>query len=143
MKTAFIELLKNSLGKHVEGEASGFSKWLNGKIHRVSDEGDIELEFTVREDLCNPYGVMHGGAMSAILDEVMGLLLFIKSEENATYLALGIHAHFVKAAKMGETLIAIPHIVRIGRQVAAVHCELRSVQGHLVAQGSANFLRMT
>lgn len=143
MKKEFIELMRSAVGKHVEGKASGFSKWLNGRIRSVQENGDLEMEFDVRPDMCNPFGVLHGGAASAIADEIMGLLLFVKSEETATYLSMSIHVQFIKTAKMGDTVIAVPEIVRIGKQTAVVHCALKSMDGVVVAHASSNFLRMS
>lgn len=143
MKTEFVELLKKHIGSRVEGRGTGLSNWLDGKVHAVADDGTIEMEFEVREDMCNPFGVLHGGAMSAIIDEVLGLQLFAQSDETATFLALGLHVDFVKSAKLGELLVAKPQVVRIGTRVATVRCELFDAKGNLVAQGSSNFLRMS
>ena len=142
MKLEFIEYLKQHIGQHVEGQTSGFTQWLNGKIKSVSDEGDIEMEFEVRENMLNPFGVMHGGALAAILDEVLGMQLYVKSDEDAAYLSLGMNVDFVKAAKPTDTIIAKPHVIRIGRKTANVTCELRNQDGVVLAHASSNFLRM-
>ncbi|MCH2043243.1 MAG: PaaI family thioesterase [Saprospiraceae bacterium] len=144
MKTEFIALLKEQEGKHLEGHhVDGFTKWLNGKLASISDTGDTKVEFEVRADMCNLFGIIHGGAISAIMDEIMGFQLFIKSEDTATYLAMNIVVDFVKSAKKGEILTAIPSVVRIGRKTANMSCELLNAQGVVIARSSSNFLRMT
>jgi len=92
--------------------------------------------------MLNHFGVVHGGALAWILDEVLGMQLYIKSDEDAAYLSLGINVDFVKAAKVTDTIIARPKVVRIGRKTANVTCELQNQEGTILAHGSSNFLRM-
>lgn len=143
MKTEFINLLKQNIGKSVGGQITGFGAWLNGRIKSVTDEGDIQLDFEVREDMLNPMGTMHGGALAAIIDEILGMQLFAKSKEDAAFLAINIQVDFIKAVRLGETLTAIPNVVRIGRRAANVNCTLVDTKGVVIAKGSSNFMRMT
>ncbi|MCP4440430.1 MAG: PaaI family thioesterase [Aureispira sp.] len=143
MKTEFVNLLKQNIGKTVEGHVAGFGAWLNGRIKSVTDEGNIELDFEVREEMLNPMGTMHGGALAAIIDEILGMQLFAKSDEGATYLAINIQVDFIKAVRVGETLTAIPEVVRIGRRAANVACVLVNSKGVVISRGSSNFMKMT
>jgi acyl-coenzyme A thioesterase 13 len=140
MKLEFIEFLKAEIGNHVEGKAAPFSNWLNGKIIAVADNGDIEMAFTVRSEMLNPFQVIHGGAISAILDELMGMQLFIKSSEEESFLALNLAVDFMKSAREGEILTGKPMIVRKGKRTATMTCQLFNAKGDIVAQASSNFL---
>jgi uncharacterized protein (TIGR00369 family) len=139
MKTEFIAFLKTQIGRHVEGNAAPFSNWLNGKILAVNEQGDIEMAFIIREEMLNPFQVAHGGALSAILDELMGMQLFIKSGEES-YLALNLAVDFLKSCRAGEILTGTPVVVRKGRRTATLTCQLKNEKGDVVAQASSNFL---
>lgn len=142
MKLAFIDFLKSEIGNHVEGKAAPFSNWLNGRIISVADNGDIEMAFTVRGEMLNPFQVVHGGALSAMLDELMGMQLFVKSEEDESFLALNLTVDFMKSAREGEILTGKPILVRKGRRTATMTCQLFNAKGDIVAQASSNFLAM-
>lgn len=139
MKTEFIAFLKTQIGRHVEGNAAPFSNWLNGKILAVNEQGDMEMAFIIREEMLNPFQVAHGGALSAILDELMGMQLFIKSGEES-YLALNLAVDFLKSCRVGEVLTGAPVVVRKGRRTATLTCQLKNEKGDVVAQASSNFL---
>ena len=69
-----IELLLQLKGKHMTSNFSPVAKWLNGKLIDVA-EGSMEIEYEVREDMCNPMRTLHGGIASTILDDIVGLSL--------------------------------------------------------------------
>lgn len=139
MKTEFIAFLKTQIGRHVEGNAAPFSNWLNGKILAINEQGDIQMAFIIREEMLNPFQVAHGGALSAMLDELMGMQLFIKSGEES-YLALNLAVDFLKSCRAGEILTGTPIVVRKGRRTATLTCQLLNEKGDVVAQASSNFL---
>lgn len=142
MRTEVIQFLKQQLGQHVEGQASGFSQWLNGKLLHISDAGDLEMSFEVRPEMLNPFQVLHGGMVSAILDEAMGMQLYIKSSDAEAFLALNLSVDFMKACRVGEVLTARPLVVRKGKRTATLTCQLTNSKGDLVAQASSNFMHV-
>lgn len=142
MKTDFLELMKANIGKHISEQTVGLGKWLNGRIEAVNSEsGQVRLSFEVREDMLNPLGMLHGGAMAAILDECMGMQLFLSTDEGS-YVAIGLHVDFLNKALPGQRVIAVPHVTRVGRSVAHATCELYNEEGKLLAKGSNNFSRI-
>jgi acyl-coenzyme A thioesterase 13 len=142
MKKDVLEFIKANLGKPAAEHLQGFGAWLNGKVLHISDQADLELEFEVREDMLNPLGTIHGGALAAILDEVMGMQLFLKSNDDDAYFALNISVDFIKNAKFGEKLKVVPHLVRLGRKTATLRADIYNETGLIVAQASSNFLKL-
>jgi len=143
MKTEFLAFLKENIDMNTSEHIAGFGGWLNGTLQSVSDEGDVVLVFKVREEMLNPMGTIHGGAMASILDEMMGMQLFVKSGEADTYFAMNIVVDFVKNAKFDELLTAKPELVRMGRKTANLRCTVYNQNGDVVAHGSSNFLKVS
>jgi uncharacterized protein (TIGR00369 family) len=100
------------------------------------------LEFDVREEMLNPMGTIHGGAIAAILDEAMGMQLFVKSSNDDTFFALNISVDFVKNAKLGEKLRVSTEVVRIGKNTANLKSIILNSKEEVVAHGSSNFLKI-
>ncbi len=142
MKADYIKMLQANIGVNMGKQLPGFGGWLNGALSKINGEGDVELEFEVREDMLNPMGAIHGGAIAAIIDEILGFQLFLKSAEDAAYVSMTMNIDFLRAAKAGEVITAIPKIIRIGKRTANVTCVLNNAEGKIIAQGGSNFMRV-
>jgi uncharacterized protein (TIGR00369 family) len=142
MKTEYIQKIRENLNQPMSEYLPGFGAWLNGAVTAVDEEGHIELAFEVRENMLNPMGAIHGGAVAAIIDEVLGFQIFLKSDEGAAYVSMTMNVDFLKAAKVGDIITGLPKVIRIGRRTANVRCVLQNQKGELVAQGVSNFMRV-
>ncbi len=142
MKKEVIAFFKKNLGTKTSEHMKGLGAWLNATIIDINDDGDLTLEFEVREEMLNPLSTIHGGALAAILDEAMGMQLFVKSKDEDAFFALNIAVDFVKNAKFGEKLLVMPKVVRIGRNTANLKAEILNFDGVVIAQGSSNFLKI-
>ena len=142
MKVDYIKMLQSNIGVKMGTQLPGFSGWLNGAVSKISEEGDIEVEFEVREDMLNPMGAIHGGAIAAIIDEILGFQLFLKSAEDAAYVSMTMNIDFLRAAKAGDVITAIPKIIRIGKRTANVACVINNADGKIIARGGSNFMRI-
>lgn len=142
MKTSYIKQLQENIGQSMKGKMAGFGGWLDGKVTKIDDEGNLEMQFVVREDMLNPMGNIHGGAVAAIVDEILGFQIFLQSAEDAAYVSMTMNVDFLRGAKGGETITAIPKVIRIGKKTANVTCQLLDSQGKVVAQGTSNFMRV-
>lgn len=142
MKTKYINMLRENIGATMKGQIPGFGGWLDGKVTQVSEQGDLEMEFEVREEMLNPMGNIHGGAVAAIIDEILGFQLFLKSAEDAAYVSMTMNVDFLRAAQVGHIITAVPQIVRIGKRTANVVCELLNAEGKIIAKAGSNFMRV-
>lgn len=142
MKIAHIQKLQAHIGQPLKGHIPGFASWLNGSVKAITETGDLQLDFKVREEMLNPMGNMHGGAIAAVIDEILGFQLFLKAPEETAYVSMTMNIDFLRAARPGEVLTAIPEVIRIGNKIANVSCVIVNVAGKRVAQGTSNFMRV-
>lgn len=142
MKAKYVEMLQNNIGATMKGQIAGFGGWLNGKITKAEEDGSIEMEFTVREEMLNPMGNIHGGAIAAIIDEILGFQLFLQSAEDAAYVSMTMNVDFLRAAQVDHIITAVPQVIRIGKRTANVVCELLNAEGKIIAKASSNFMRV-
>lgn len=141
MKTEFYNLLKNNIGKDIGPNAVGLTVWLNPRIESISEEGRVRLSFEARAEMLNPLGIMHGGIIAAILDEVMGFQLYLLNDTGA-FVSLNLNVDFISKVKEGERVTAIPEVIRIGRSTAHLVCEIRDSENKLLAKATSNFSRI-
>jgi uncharacterized protein (TIGR00369 family) len=132
-----IAYLNANLNKKIaDGNLNPITTWLDGTLIKAS-AGSITAEFTVREDQCNHAQVMHGGIITTILDEIMGMTL-ITVEIEHLYVTINLHVDFLFGAKAGEKVTAISEVYRVGKKIANVEAKLYNAEGKLLAKSTSN-----
>jgi uncharacterized protein (TIGR00369 family) len=122
--------------KIADGNPNPISTWLDGTLIQAS-AGSITAEFTVREDQCNHAQVLHGGIITTILDEIMGMTL-ITVEIEHLYVTINLHVDFLFGAKAGEKVTAVSEVYRVGKKIANVEAKLYNAEGKLLAKSTSN-----
>src|SRR5690606_29532955 len=93
MSNPYIEHYKQYIGQPVTTAPSPFSNWLKGIIRQVNEEC-IAVEFTVREEMTNPVKMLHGGMIAAIIDDMIGMHIFLLGEKSF-YFSVNLHVDFM------------------------------------------------
>jgi uncharacterized protein (TIGR00369 family) len=133
-----VEYLQNFIGQEVTESPSAFSLWLNGRLlHAI--EGDVKGEYTVREDMTNPLKNLHGGVVSGIMDDIMGLAVFTLNKESF-FTSVNLQVDFLAPAKIGEVIQAHAKVVRNGRNIVNVECTVTHINGKIIAKGTSNLV---
>jgi acyl-coenzyme A thioesterase 13 len=134
-----LDFFRSQIGHAMTNSISPLGRWLNGTI-RSADYGRLVADFTIREDMTNPAGVLHGGAASAILDDLVGAMVFTLGREFA-YTSINLTIDFLHAARLGEVVMAVAEIVREGKNI--VHCEGRIIaaDGKTIAKCATNLIQ--
>ncbi len=132
-----IAYLNANLNKKIaDGNPNPITTWLDGTLVKAS-AGSITAEFMVREDQCNHAQVMHGGIITTILDEIMGMTL-ITVEIDHLYVTINLHVDFLFGAKAGEKVTAVSEVFRVGKKIANVEAKLYNAEGKLLAKSTSN-----
>ena len=123
----------------MSGSISPLGRWLNGTI-READYGRLVADYAIREDMTNPAGVVHGGAASAILDDLIGAMVFTLGREYA-FTSVNLNVDFLHAARLGDTVTATAEVVRAGKNI--IHCEgkITAADGKIIAKCTTNLIQ--
>lgn len=130
-------MFKELIGKEAKDVSpSPFGRWLNGKLIDAS-AGSLTIEFVVREELTNPAGIMHGGAIAGLIDEVIGMTTFSLGK-TGFYVAVNLNIDFLRPGKLGEKLRVVSEVIRDGRTMAHAECKVYNEEGKLIAKAASN-----
>jgi len=135
-----LDMFRSQIGQVVTNSPSGLSNWLGGTLLQA-EEGLLEFSFTVRADMCNPTGRVHGGVLAAISDDIMGALTFINDPQGFNP-AINLSIDFISSAKLGDTIVARASMVRAGQAAFNVNCDIFGPDGRLVSRASNNLIRL-
>lgn len=134
-----LEFFRAHIGQDMSGSISPLGRWLNGTIREV-DYGRLMADFTIRAEMTNPVGVLHGGAATAILDDLIGAMVYSLGREYA-YTSVNLTIDFLQSARKGDVVTATAEVIREGKNI--VHCEGRILAstGKIVAKCATNLIQ--
>jgi uncharacterized protein (TIGR00369 family) len=102
-------------------------------------EAVVELEAT--DAHANPMGTLHGGVLCDIADAAMGLAYAAALGEDESFTTLELKINFLKPVWRGK-LFAVGRVVKQGRTVGLVECDVTDEQGALVARSTSTCLTL-
>ncbi len=99
----------------------------------------IELDAQVRH--ANPMGTLHGGVVCDIADAAMGMAYASNLDEGESFTTLELKINFLKPI-WNAKLRAVGRVVKSGRTVGLVECDVTDESGSLVARASSTCLTL-
>lgn len=97
-------------------------------------EGYVYARMLVRQELSQPYGMLHGGATMALAESIggVGSAYFLGIKD---YIIRGMqfNANHVKAAKIGSYVYATATIIHKGRQTHVWNIDVKNENGDIVS----------
>jgi uncharacterized protein (TIGR00369 family) len=103
--------------------------------------GEATIQLTVRDELKQNQGVVHGGAIASLIDtaSAFALLTYIDVQERVTTTDLTIH--YLRPVT-GGLMAATARIVRAGRRLFVLSVEVRNDRNVLVATAVTTYIRI-
>jgi uncharacterized protein (TIGR00369 family) len=86
-------------------------------------------------------GTLHGGVLCDIADAAMGLAYASALDEDESFTTLELKINFLKPVWTGR-LRALGRVVKMGRTVGLVECDVTDESGALVARASSTCLTL-
>ena len=107
-----------------------FSQWLGIEVLDVKD-GYSKIKMTIREEMLNGFGIIHGGITFSLADSAFA---FACNNRNQLSVALDTSINFLKPVQVGEVLIAEAKEIHNGKSTGLYQVEVKNQHNHLVAQ---------
>jgi 1,4-dihydroxy-2-naphthoyl-CoA hydrolase len=87
--------------------------------------GEMTCSLAVRDELRNPFGTIHGGVLSALVDHVLGAVLYPVIPHGAWAATTEFKVNLIRPVREG-TLSATARIASLGRRTAVVQVEVHN-----------------
>lgn len=110
-------------------EKDKFSQWL-GITVLESKEGYSKIRMTVREEMMNGLGIVHGGVAFSMADSAFA---FACNSRNNLSVALDTAINFLKPVYPGDVLTAEAKEIHNGKTTGLYHISVYNQNDHLVA----------
>ncbi len=132
---------EGSAGGGEERESSPFVALVGGQLEEWS-EGYMRMSLLLEPHHTNPNGVMHGGVITTLMDEVLGGAIASLRGLEATYAAphatVEMNASFLSGARPGDRIVVEGRVLRLGKSMAFGEAEAHR-NGELIAKGRMTF----
>lgn len=106
-----------------------FSQWLGIEVLEVK-EGYSKIKMTVREEMINGFGIVHGGIAFSLGDSAFA---FASNNRNVLSVALDTSINFIKPVHVGDVLTAEAKELHNGKSTGLYHITINNQKGHVVA----------
>jgi acyl-CoA thioesterase len=107
-----------------------FSQWLGITVIEIK-EGYSKIQMTVRPEMINGFGIVHGGIAFSLADSAFA---FACNNRNNNSVALDTSINFLKAVHVADTLIAEATELHNGRSTGLYHVQISNQNNLIVAQ---------
>jgi acyl-CoA thioesterase len=106
-----------------------FSQWLGIELLEIS-EGYSKIKMTVRKEMINGFGIVHGGVAFSLADSAFA---FACNNRNNLSVALDTSINFIKPVHVGDVLTAEAKEIHNGRSTGLYHITITNQLHHVVA----------
>ncbi|MGA7624238.1 MAG: PaaI family thioesterase [Candidatus Acidiferrales bacterium] len=103
-----------------------------------AQRGKVVLRMNVNERHLQVHGVVHGGVLAALADTAGGLATHMACPHGTRVATIEMKINYLEAVE-GGYVIAEAKLVRIGRHIAVVDCDLHDGAGLLVSKALMTF----
>jgi acyl-CoA thioesterase len=106
-----------------------FSQWLGIEVLDVKD-GYSKIKMTVRKEMINGFGIVHGGIAFSLSDSAFA---FACNNRNNLSVALDTAINFTKPVHVGDELTAEAKELHNGKSTGLYHITVTNQREHVVA----------
>lgn len=107
-----------------------FSQWLGVEVLEIK-EGYSKIKMTVRNEMINGFGIVHGGIAFSLADSAFA---FACNNRNTLSVALDTSINFIKPVHVDDVLTAEAKELHNGKSTGLYHITIINQKNHMVAQ---------
>jgi len=139
--TKTVEYFRSVIGKEKVETPSPFMNWLK-PVAVAASYGSLTFAYKIRKEMTNPMGNLHGGVIAGIIDDIMGATVY-SLEKSDQFVTVNLSVDYFVPARLGDVIHATTRVVKEGRNVINMACELwLPAKKRLLAKASSNLLRV-
>jgi len=114
--------------KDILMQNDGFSKWMDLDIEKV-DHGYCKLHYTIRPEMLNGFGTVHGGVLFSASDSA---LAFACNSHGILSVAMDVSISYTRPAVEGQRLTVEAQEINLGKTTGLYDIKTYNADGKLV-----------
>jgi uncharacterized protein (TIGR00369 family) len=121
-------------------ESNNFSRHLGFEIDLL-DTDRARLGVTVRDQLLQLQGVMHGGAIASLIDTAVAFAIAVSSDADSRFTTVEMKINYIRPIRAGR-VVAEARLVQNGRRIVVGDCDVIDAEGKLAAKALVTYIRL-
>lgn len=105
------------------------------------EPGHAVFELEVSERHHNPMGTLHGGIYCDLADAAMGYAYASVLDDTEACTTVELKINFLRPVRTG-TLTAEAHVIKAGKTLGYIECDVKDQAGTLVARASSTCMKL-
>lgn len=126
-----------------ERQGSPWAQYVGGVLEEMRP-GYARISLLIQRHHTNFDGSVHGGVIASLMDSTLGAALHASYGPEDTgvrgHTTVEMNVSYLKAARMGDRVVAEACLLRKGRALAVGEVEIRHPSGDLAAKGRLTYL---
>jgi uncharacterized protein (TIGR00369 family) len=103
--------------------------------------GEAVVKLKMRDELRQPYGVLHGGATASLIDTAMAFACISCLPEGEKTTTIDLTVHYLRPHTEGE-IFCTAKVVRNGKRIQTVSAEVVNEEGKLIATSLSTYTKI-
>lgn len=121
-------------------ETNHFPRSIGIELESIS-LGQARLTLEVKPQHLQLAGVVHGGAIAALIDTAVAFAIAGVSEPAARFTTIEMKVNYLSAIREGR-IVADAKLIRDGRRIVVAECDVTDSKGRLAAKGLLTYMRI-
>ena len=117
-----------------------YAKFLGLELGEVAS-GEATIHLTVRDELKQYQGVVHGGAVASLIDTASAFAVMTQIDVHERVTTTDLTIHYLRPITEGR-MAATARIVRAGRRLFVLSVEVRNDRNVLVATAVTTYIKI-
>lgn len=103
--------------------------------------GEAVIKLEMRDELRQPYGLLHGGATATLIDTATAFALISLQMPDEQSTTVDLTIHYLRPHTDGK-IVCTAKVVRAGRRITTVSAEAVNEQGKLIATALSTYMKV-
>ncbi|HEY0428695.1 MAG TPA: PaaI family thioesterase [Pyrinomonadaceae bacterium] len=103
--------------------------------------GEAIIKLEMRDELRQPYGLLHGGATATLIDTTTAFAVITCQQAGEKSTTVDLTIHYLRPHTEGE-IVCTARVVRAGRRITTVSAEVFNADGKQIATALTTYMKV-
>ena len=103
--------------------------------------GEAVIKLEMRDELRQPYGLLHGGATATLIDTATAFAVISTQQPGEQSTTVDLTVHYLRPHTEGE-IVCTARVVRAGRRITTVSAEVVNGEGKQIATALSTYMKV-
>lgn len=104
-------------------------------------DGEATINLTVRAEIRQPHGLLHGGVTASLIDTAMAFAVITKLTKEEKASTIDLNVHYLRPVTSGE-IVCVAKVVKPGRRIFTVSAEVFNEEKKLIATALSTYTKV-